>query len=357
MARTGSKNLSKDEVNQIQKYILEGFTTEEIMHLTNRSRASIYRVKCKFSNSQTNDIIEEDSSSNVKISEELKERSESAYSISMEDSDRWNKLDIDHIEIPKSYIINNTVSPEEAKDIAALYDAKLESISKEKEDIYDILFDLGYNRVRIGKIPFNCGLFDRHDMPVKNFIFKKQTLSSRELFDFDYQKNEIIKFFRNFNIDNNRVLNVYLSGCQQGVGSVVQVCMERKIDLSFFHFNKFATGDNKWVKQEILKFDNDDCVLNNYVNYTQPLDKENLNMFKSRFFDESNEFCAIEINIDTKTEIEILANKEDGKKILFSLCRNEKIIDLSNNLIAFKLFNVKYDGKTFSKEILATFTC
>lgn len=136
---------------------------------------------------------------------------------------------------------------------------KIHPRGKSKSNWEDLFHpDKAIYKVNISDTEVNAAMISgRHSMPnyVTDAIF--DTFKQGELFDFRFQEKKFSEFIdRNFKFDENGIpdkfLNVYVTGCQTALGTVIKGCYKRKIPLCLKHYGEKS---GKYISQDIFDFD------------------------------------------------------------------------------------------------------
>ena len=168
----------------------------------------------------------------------------------------------------------------------------------------------------------------RHEFPtlIKDYIF--ETFEQGQFFKFSQQEETVNKFIDShfkFNEDGipDKCLDVYVTGLQIALGTIVKVCVERKIPLNLKHYTSFS---GKYVSQKVLDFDyqnrNSEKIQSLIKSYDQ-LCTVNCNI--NEIIDTDKEFYAVEI-----VHRELFGNNEIKAKELY-LCKDLQTAYLAQN--------------------------
>lgn len=93
-----------------------------------------------------------------------------------------------------------------------------------------------------------------HEFPVMECIFPER-LSQDQIFDFDYHNKVIDAFFKS-KPKTIKELNLYASGLQTVLCSIVRYCQKNKISLNVFHYDQVASGRYSYIEQQVLSYAN-----------------------------------------------------------------------------------------------------
>lgn len=93
-----------------------------------------------------------------------------------------------------------------------------------------------------------------HEFPVMECIFPER-LTQDQLFDFDYHYKVIDTFFKS-KPKTIKELNLYASGLQTVLCSIVRYCQKNRISLNVFHYDQVASGRYSYIEQQVLSYAN-----------------------------------------------------------------------------------------------------
>ena len=97
-----------------------------------------------------------------------------------------------------------------------------------------------------------CGMVaERHDMPVKEYIF--ENIDYKTMFDYNQQlkiaRQRIVEIVQNEDGTRADGLFVYVTGLTCALSTIIRTCQELKLNLTLLHYNK---SDGKYHYQEMI---------------------------------------------------------------------------------------------------------
>lgn len=145
--------------------------------------------------------------------------------------------------------------------ISVLVDENTTEVSVLKDTRYDVkeLFNIEEMNdlvsVYESEYTVTAGMIGHsHEFPVMECIFPER-LSQDQLFDFDYHYKVIDTFFKS-KPKTIKELNLYASGLQTVLCSIVRYCQKNRISLNVFHYDQVASGRYSYIEQQVLSYAN-----------------------------------------------------------------------------------------------------